>query len=653
MKKRLFSVDAILAILSITSLVLAGVVVWLMPEWVLYILAGLAVVTLLVWFNINNLRKIIAKIMNSAGTDGSAGQSVMVKLQLPIVVATGKSVVWYNESFLKEILKGQDASLLPVHKVIPNINLYECVKQEGQSLTIEDEKYTCFGAYVGDAGSEMLVIYFVNDTALKDTAEEYAASRPCVMRIIIDTYDETLKEMKDSDRAKLMAEINIQLENYVGQSTGFLTHTSVSQYIAVVEERHMQEMIKDTFSILDKVRKLGENSTTATLSIGVARGFSTFVEADSMAQQAIDMALGRGGDQVAIRTSEGYEFFGGVSRSVEKKTKVKSRIIASALKDLIMQSDSVLIMGHRMGDLDSLGASMGLMRICKICGVPAAIVIREDKTLAEPLIKRIKENNLEEDLASPEEVQGHITQDTLLIITDTHIAHMLEAPAIYKACKRVVVIDHHRKMVDHIDNALLLYLEPYASSASELVAEMLPYVAGKDEKPTALEAAALLAGIMLDTRNFAVRTGVRTFEAAAYLRRMGAQTASVQKMFATPQEVYTAKAELVSMAQIYKNCAVAVAEEQAETDYSVVAPQAANDLLTIEGIQASFVALPSGGQVNISARSLGEVNVQVIMEELGGGGHLTMAGAQLKDVSIEEAKQKIFNEIDKYYEKHK
>ncbi len=552
--------------------------------------------------------------------------------------------------FLANILENSDAYLLPVHKMIPDLNVETCVQSTGQNLEIGSKKYTCYGADMDGKGS-MYVLYFVDDTSLKDTVEEYTASRPCVIHIVLDTYDEILKEMKESDRARLTANVDTELEQFIGKSTGFLTRVSASRYIAVVEERHMQDMVADKFSVLDKVRKLGEEIATVTLSVGIARGFATFTEADNMASQAIDMALGRGGDQVAIRTQEGYEFFGGVSRSVEKKNKVKSRIMASAIQDLIMQSDSVLIMGHRLGDLDALGAAVGVLRMCKACEKPAAIVVRKDKTLAAPLMERLEKNGYADDMVSPDEAMDNITKDTLLIIVDVHTANMLEAPNVYEACKQVVVIDHHRKMVGHIDDAVIFYLEPYASSAAELVAEMLPYMGDKGAKPNQIEAEAMMAGIMLDTRNFAVRTGVRTFEAAAYLRRMGAQTAEVQKLFATPQEVYVAKAELVTIAQIYKNCAVSVAESPLRLDQSMVVPQAANDLLTIEGVKASFVAVPSGGQMMISGRSLGDINVQVIMESIGGGGHLTMAGAQLQDVTAEEVKQILFDAIDAYYDK--
>ena len=357
--------------------------------------------------------------------------------------------------------------------------------------------------------------------------------------------------------------------------------------------------------------------------------------------------LGRGGDQAAVKTPEGFEFYGGVSRSVEKRSKVKNRIIAAALADLIRQSDSVVIMGHRMSDLDSLGAAIGVLRICKICDVPAVVAIRKEATLAGPLLDEFEKAGFGEDFMEPDQILETVTPDTLLVVVDTYLVHLLESREIYARCRNVAVIDHHRKAVGHIENTVVLCHEPYASSACELVSELLQYVGERDDKPTPLEAQALLAGIMLDTRNFALHTGVRTFEAAAYLRRMGAQTEEVKRLFSSSMEEYAAKSSLVESASVYKGCAISISGPL-PAHLSVVVPQAANDLLSITGVAASFVAVEKGGGVNISARSMGGVNVQVIMEALGGGGHLTMAGAQLKECTASQAKARLMEAIDEF-----
>ncbi|MEG0396926.1 MAG: DHH family phosphoesterase, partial [Oscillospiraceae bacterium] len=327
--------------------------------------------------------------------------------------------------------------------------------------------------------------------------------------------------------------------------------------------------------------------------------------------------------------------------------KVKSRIVATALRDLMQQCDSVLIMGHKMSDLDCVGSAIGMLRFCKICKKPAAIVINERQSLAENLIKQFYNAGFGDDFVTADDVHDTVSDKTLLIVVDTHLKNMLESAHLYEKCKTIVVIDHHRKCVGHIDNAVIFYHEPYASSASELVSELLQYIGEKEDKPTPLEAQALLAGIMLDTRSFSLHTGVRTFEAAAYLRRMGAQTQEVKKLFASSFENYAFRAQLVTDATLYQGCAVVVSGEIPQ-EMAIVVPQAANDLLTIDGVEASVVAVMTGEQVSVSARSMGAVNVQVIMEKLGGGGHLTMAGAQLKDKSIEEARSLIFSAIDQY-----
>ena len=352
-----------------------------------------------------------------------------------------------------------------------------------------------------------------------------------------------------------------------------------------------------------------------------------------MARESIDIALGRGGDQAAVKTVDGFEFYGGISHGVEKRSHVRSRIIANALCDLVKRSDSVIIMGHRMSDLDAVGSAIGVLRICKMCDVPAVIAINSEATLAGPLLKTFLDAGEGHDFIAPDQTLDVITPNTLLIVVDTYQKRLLESQQIYEKCKRVVVIDHHRMAVGHIDNPTLIYHEPYASSASELVCELLQFMP-KENNITPLEAQALLAG-------------VRTFEAAAWLRSRGAQTADTKLLFNTSKEEYEARAHIVEAAYIYKGCAIALSDEL-EAGMNVVLPMAANDLLTINGVDASFVAVAKNDGVNISARSMGALNVQVILEPLGGGGHLMMAGAQLQNCTLQDAERRIREQIDLY-----
>ena len=593
-----------------------------------------------------HMRRLVRHILYG---EKSAEGGSFAALGMPVLILSGDVIIWYNEAFRKEILGGDEACLEAIRKRVPAFDRALTSEPTGQNLENGGRRYTVYGS-AAEGESDLYIAYFVDNTALKRQAGEYIATRPSVMLIAVDTYDEILKELKESERARIAGEIDLALEQFIGATSGFLRRTGTSRYLAVVEERHMQEIVKNRFSILDTVRAIGQEDITVTLSIGVGRLGDTFRECEEMAVQALDMALGRGGDQAAVKSKNGFEFYGGVSRSVEKRSKVKSRIIATALHDLIVQSDDVIIMGHKMSDLDSVGSAVGVWRICQMCHKPACIVVDEKRTLSEKLLAQFKDADHEGCLRTPDEMENQVSPRTLVIIVDTHMARMVESETIYKRAKNVVVIDHHRKCVGHIDNAVIFYHETSASSASELVTELIQYMpSDKETRLTAVEAQALLAGITLDTRNFALHTGVRTFEAAAYLRRMGAQTQAVKKLFNSSLESYAYRAQLVTDAELYMGCAVVVADELPE-HMDVVIPQAANDLLTIDGVEASFVAVNTGSQISISARSMGDLNVQVVMETLGGGGHLTMAGAQLRGVTVDEARKRLFDAITQYRE---
>jgi len=405
--------------------------------------------------------------------------------------------------------------------------------------------------------------------------------------------------------------------------------------------------VESRFSILQKVRDaFPEADGSITLSIGIGQE-KTIDECRRSAMRALDMALSRGGDQVAVKNINGYDFYGGKSGGVQHRARVRTRIIADALHELISTSDRVYVMGHRMSDLDSLGGSAALASVINRIGVPAYAVVNRQATMAGHLIERFAAMGKDDLFISPESATKSVTKNTLLIIVDTHTATMLESQELFNLTERVVVIDHHRKMVNHIENTVLTYHESASSSASELIAELLPYFS--DQKTSRIEAEALLAGIMLDTRNFVLRTGVRTFEAAAYLRSMGADTVTVKKMFAESLELYRRKSDLVAAAEIYHNTAVTVTEED-YTDFRTAAAQAADDLLSVQGVQASFVVSRMKDQIQISARSFGECNVQLIMEALGGGGHLTMAATQLSNCTVAEAEARLKQAISDYFE---
>ena len=620
-----------LDIAAVLLLLLAAVAVMVVPvalvrPQLLAVPAMLVLIALcVVLYQRRRLRTFLAKQLCSTEFENSRIQYSLANLPIATVLINDGRILWYNQHFKEQVLGDYDAVTRPVERVLPEFDLAVCSRPHGQDLTVGERRFTAYSATAkGSRGASL--VYLIDDTFYKETLDEYNASRPACLIIVIDSYDELFDDMKDSEQAKELEAINSLLEEYIGRSSGFLRKISNSRYIAVVEERDVRWMLEERFDILDKVRALHPGGLT-TLSIGVGRGGKNLQECHQMARESIDIALGRGGDQAAVKTVDGFEFYGGISHGVEKRSHVRSRIISNALCDLIKRSDSVIIM-------------------CKMCGVPAVIAVNSEATLAGPLLKTFIEAGEGHNFIAPDQTLDVITPNTLLIVVDTYQKRLLESQQIYERCKRVVVIDHHRMAVGHIDNPLLLYHEPYASSASELVCELLQFMP-KENNITPLEAQALLAGIMLDTRSFALHVGVRTFEAAAWLRSRGAQTADTKLLFNTSKEEYEARAHIVEAAYIYKGCAIALSGEL-EAGMNVVLPMAANDLLTINGVDASFVAVAKNGGVNISARSMGALNVQVILEPLGGGGHLMMAGAQLQNCTLQDAEHRIREQIDLY-----
>ncbi len=646
-KRNFWAADTLIILLAVMCLTLAVMLSIAMPVYFIPVIVVVLVVAVFVLFGLQRTRRLLRRMLSARFKPEAAASNGVGTFNLPIMAVSDDIVVWYNDAFLKQIALGAESTMLAANKVMPGLDLRAAAEPKGQDLTLGNRCYTAHSNMMR-AEKNLYFVLFIEDTQLKVQAAEYRATRPSVLYIVIDTYDEILKEMQESERAAIVSSIDKAVERFVAKSSGFLRKVSTSRYLAVLEERHMKDIEASRFSVLDEVRKIGEESVAVTLSIGVGRLGETFSECEEMARGALDMALGRGGDQAAVKSPEGFEFYGGVAHSVERRTKVKSRVVAAAIRNLFAEFDKVLIMGHKDADMDSVGAAVGMLRFCRICKKPAAIVIDTEKNMSGMLIEHLVKNGYGKDLISPQEALPLTGPRTLIVVVDTHIPYLLESDQVFKNCGASVVIDHHRKMVNHIASAQIFYHEPYASSASELVSELLQYVGdAKTDKPTPVEAEALLCGIMLDTRTFSLHVGVRTFEAAAWLRRMGAQTAVVKRMFASSMNEYLYRSHLVSEAKIHQGCAIAMSD-RVPPECEVVAPQAANELLAIEGVQASFVGIEQGDVVRVSARSMGDVNVQLIMEKIGGGGHLTMAGAQMNGVSMEQAQTAIAKAISEY-----
>ena len=597
------------------------------------------------------LRRWMAQWVCGGTFEKSKTRFSLEQLSQPAALLSGETVLWYNEQFRVRILGGVDVLTSRVQKVLPGLDLQQCRQQSGQLLTFSDGAWSVHSSTVPGDAESMTLLVLNEETALRRIEAEYKASRPGYLVFLVDGYDDVFGNMLDSERARLLEGINRILEDMIGRGNGFLRRVASGRYIAVVEERQMEQFANRGYDVLDKIRAL-DPSVNLSLSIGIGRGAKTLREAQDMAVQALDMAQGRGGDQAAEMTPDGFTFYGGVSHGVEKRSKVRSRFVADQLVKLIKEADHVVIMGHRMSDLDAIGSAEGVLRICKICDVPAVIAVRRDATLAGSLIDALCAAGQRDDFIDPKDALPIISKHTLCIVVDTYQVGLVESKEILEKCGKVAVIDHHRKGVGYIEKPALVCHEPYSSSASELVTELLQYVGERDDKPNRVEAEGLLSGIMLDTQDFTLHTGVRTFEAAAALRRYGAETERVRQLFDVTMVEYNAKSALVEAAKMYRNCAISVGSE-VPPEARVAVAQAANDLLRIQGVDASFVAVQAGSGMNISARSLGAVNVQVIMESLGGGGHQTMAAAQLRHITAQAARARIETAIDNYYASQK
>ena len=551
----------------------------------------------------------------------------------------------YNDYFNENILLAEDIFGKKLDEFLPLDTSLEV-----QEIHWQDCYYQVKA--VPYQGEERTITAFLwsDVTELQKTRRNYQNSRPCVMLIVVDSYEDLIQNAKESVRLEVSAAIEKLLEQFISETNGILKRLKNDRFIAIIEEEHVQQLMAEKFHILDDARKIhADDKNCVTFSIGVGHGADTMQESEAWAVQCLDMALGRGGDQAAVKTESGFRFFGGVSKGVEKKSRAKTRIIAGAIQELIQNSTNVYLMGHRFGDLDSIGSACGLAGAIRLMNIPVNVVVDPEKNLSKQLISIAEEELGKELFLTPQQAIDTITDDTLLIIVDTHNKEILESLELYQAAQKVIVIDHHRKNVNYVDNAVVFYHEPYASSACEMVTELLQYFKLNAEV-NACCADCLLSGIMLDTKNFVMRTGVRTFEAAAYLKKIGADTVKVKGLFSGSIDNYRSRAEIVSSAEIIGCHAIAIAPEHT-SDVRLVAPQAADELLSISNVDAAFVIYGTKNSVSISARSLGAVNVQVIMEQLGGGGHQTMAATQIPDITPEEAKNQLLEVLAELHEK--
>ncbi len=648
---RLFFLAPPMWIVCVALLIVCGVT-WFFSPIVAYVELGaslcLIIGLLFVFFHkqrdIDRYMRRVVRFINE-----SEEQSLSLS-PLPIAVITDDNqILWHNTPFELQVsdgvsLIGKKAELILNDEINSN-TLYGTQMLEVQ---VASRHFQVHISPLSVRGRNLFVLYYSDITDLHDIREQFISTRPIVMMMQIDNLDEIMQRLRDSERARIESNVEIALEEWLGRTTAILRKIDDDRYFAVIESRYLDLMIESRFDILDRVKTIQiDNNAQITLSIGIGGG-DDFRAAENAAKSALDMALGRGGDQAAVRTKNGFDFYGGQSRGVEKHTKVRTRVMASALQELITEADNVLVMGHRFSDLDAIGSAVTLVGVCRALGKPAYVAASRETTLAEELFVRFENAGMGDRFVDPSQALLMVRTKTLLIITDTQVPQMLESLPLYERVNTVAIIDHHRKTPNHCDKAVLFFHESYASSTCEMVSELVQYMNVSSILP--LEAEALLSGIMLDTRNFVIKAGVRTFEAAAYLRKQGADTVSVKQMFSGQMGLYQTKSEIVSTAQFYRNTAISLVENGEGSLLRIACSQAADELLSIKDTNAAFVLFADAGCVNISARSYGLFNVQLVMEALGGGGHLTMAGAQLRGVTLQEANDKLKTAIDRYLE---
>ena len=618
------------------------------------------------WTNNKRKAELSEHIKDLTLTVDSAAKSTLINSPFSLVIIeTDGNIIWKSSKFIKEFAN------IDINNYLNNIvkeikleieNSSEENKKELEELIrkqikIGEKTYKVLGEYVKSKEKDkkkeneyMTTLYFIDETKNIELEEKYNDSKLCVGIIMIDNYDEVMQRVADEDKPVLMAQIERNLYDWATEFEGLIIKSERDTFVVVLEQKYIEKLEEEKFNILDKIKEISiPGKLQSTLSIAISQEGNSNYEKYKSAQSIIDIALGRGGDQAIIRKDGKYSFFGGRAQEIEKRTKVKARIVAHALEELIQEAENVIIMGHSNSDIDAMGASLGIYRLAKTNEKEAYIVNETAGASLENFINSAKtEEEYENAIIGEDEALAKITEETLLVVVDTHKTTYVEVPELLEKTNKIVVIDHHRRSTDFIENAILTFHEVYASSACELVTELIEY-SENDIILSQIETEGLYAGIMMDTKNFTFKTGVRTFEAAAYLRKCGVDIIKVKKWFQSDLETYNKISEIVANAEIVNDTIGISIYDKEDINSNLVCAKAADELLTISDITASFVIGNLGDKICISGRSIGDINVQVILEKLGGGGHITLAGAQVEGMTIEEVKQELIIRINEYF----
>ena len=612
------------------------------------------------WTNGKRKAEISKHIEELTYTVDSAAKSTLINSPFALIIAeTDGNIIWKSKKFVEEFatidISNYLNNILKEMKLHIEDNPDKTNKSVEKELKIGEKDYYIVGEYVKskerkNSEEYMTTLYFLEQTEQVELRKKYQAEKLCVGIIMIDNYEELVQRIEAEDRPQIMAKIEKEIYDWASKTGGLVVKSERDTFVYILEKQYMEMLEESKFNILDEVKEINiPEKMQATLSIAISNEGDTYYEKYKSASAIIDIALGRGGDQAIVKQDGKYSFFGGSAQEVEKRTKVKARIVAHALEELMQETKDIIIMGHMNGDMDSIGSSFGLYRLAKTLGKDAYVVAENYGASIQDFLDKVKEKEEYAGVVlNKAEALSKISPETLLIVTDTHKKGYVDVPELLEKTNRIVVIDHHRRSTDYIDTALLTFHEVYASSASELVTEILQYA--ETEVPlTELEVEALYAGIVVDTKSFTFKTGVRTFEAAAYLRKCGVDIIRVKKWFQSDLDSYRVISDIVKNAEvIYEKIGISVYDVE-DKNANLICAKAADELLEINNITASFVIGKLGDKVCISGRSIGDINVQIILEKLGGGGHITLAGAQVEGMTIEDTKQELINRINEYF----
>ena len=632
---------------------------FIVPSIVIF--ASIVIYTL--WTNSKGIDEISKHIQDVTVNVDSTIKTSLVNSPFPLVIMeTDGNLIWKSSKFVSEFANTDIINIIKGLAKEIKLDILESKlnKDKTKSSSIEKEieigkhTYKILGEYVKSKKKKqseyMMTLYFVNQTEYIQTLKDLKDEESCVGLIMIDNYDEMIDLLPDDKKTLILAEVEKRIFDWAVKNNGAVVKSDRRTYAYFIEQKDLEIIKENKFDILDEIKEIDTDETVSvTLSIAISNEGQTNYEKYKSAQTAMDIVLGRGGDQAVIREDEKYTFFGGRTLEVEKRTKVKARTVARALEQIIEESENVIIMGHSNPDIDCMGSALGIYRLVKTLNKQAYIVNNTTGSATDSFIENVKnEEEYENVFINKSEALNTISEETLLIVVDTNKNNYVEVPELLEKTNRIVVIDHHRKSPEFIENTILTFHEVYASSAAELVTEILQYVETNIEL-NELEAEGLYAGIMMDTKNFTFKTGVRTFEAAAFLRKKGVDILKVKKWFQSDLEKYKKIAEIVRNAEITNDTIGISVYDKEDKNTNLICAKAADELLTISDITASFVLGKKGDKIFVSGRSIGDINVQLILEKLGGGGHITVAGAQLEGMTIEEAKQELIIRINEYF----